>query len=106
MSEECASPREFDLSSQRSMIMRRYRPSPGTAGWIAVGVAVAIAEIADSRTMSAAFRDAMEDPVAGPAICIGYGILTAHLFGMLPQKYDPIHLFAIHTFARGRTEHC
>lgn len=82
--------------------MRRYRPSPGTAGWIAVGVAVAVAEIADSRTMSAAFREAMEDPIAGPVICICYGILTAHLFGMLPQKYDPIHLFAKHTFARGR----
>jgi hypothetical protein len=53
--------------------------------------------------MSAAFREAMEDPVLGPVICVCYGILTAHLFGMLPAKYDPLHLFAVHTFARGRT---
>jgi hypothetical protein len=86
--------------------MRRYRPSPGTAGWIAVGIAIAIAEVTDSRTMSAAFRDAVEHPVAGPAICITYGIFTAHLFGLIPPRYDPLHQLAIHTFAKGRTEHC
>jgi hypothetical protein len=85
--------------------MKRYKPSPGAAGWIAVGAAVAVAELLDSRTMSAAFRAAMEDPVAGPLICIGYGYLTAHLFGMIPPKYDPLHLLAARTFAKGRPGH-
>ncbi|MHB8272929.1 DUF7427 family protein [Bradyrhizobium sp.] len=85
--------------------MRRYRPSPGAAGWIAVGVAVAIAEITDSRPMTEAFREAIEDPVLGPAICVGYGYLTAHLFGVLPPKYDLIHLFYVHTIAKRKARH-
>lgn len=85
--------------------MRRYRLSPGAGGWIAVGIAVAVAEIADTKTMSTAFREAMEDPVLGPAICIGYGVLTAHLFGMIPQRYDPLHLFAKHTFGKRKAEY-
>jgi hypothetical protein len=70
----------------------KYRPRPGAGGWIAVGIAVAIAEIADSETMSHAFRDGLEHPVVGPVICITYGLLTAHLFGVIPQKYDPFVL--------------
>jgi hypothetical protein len=80
----------------------RYKPAPGTAGWIAVAIAVTVAEITDSRTMSEAFASSLKHPVAGPAICIGYGILTAHLFGMIPPKYDPLHQAAAYAFAKRR----
>lgn len=82
--------------------MRRFRPSPGTAGWIAVGIAVAVAEVADSKTMSTAFGEAVRHPVVGPVVCAVYAVVTAHLFGLIPEKYDLLHLLATNTFAKGR----
>lgn len=78
------------------------RLSPGAAGWVAVGAAVIAAELLDERTMSEAFRAAMTNPVYRPVIIGAWGVLTAHLFGAIPQRYDPIHLFWKHTVLRGR----
>lgn len=82
------------------------RPAPGAAGWLALGLVVAIAEVRDSRTMSDAFLAATRTPVTGPIITASYAILTAHLFGLLPKRYDPFHQFAIRTFARNRVYPC
>ena len=78
------------------------RMSPGAAGWVAVGVAVILAELLDEKTMSEAFRDAARHPVYGPVIFGAWGVLTAHLFGAIPARYDPISLFWKHTVLRGR----
>jgi hypothetical protein len=78
------------------------RMSPGSTGWVAVGVAVITAELLDKRTMSEAFQEAVRHPVYGPVIFTSWAILTAHLFGAIPQRYDPIHLFWKHTVLRGR----
>lgn len=71
--------------------MRRL--SPGTAGWVAVGVAVIVAELLDEKTMSEAFRDVSRHKIAGPVMLFAWGTLTAHLFGVIPPNRDPLHLF-------------
>jgi len=62
--------------------------NPGFNGWAAVVVTVIIAEVMDTRTMSSAFR------AAAPVSHILWGITTAHLFGILPQKADPFNYVA------------
>ena len=78
------------------------RLGPGTIGWVAVSTVVVLAELLDEKTMSEAFRAASRHPVYGPAVIAAWGILTAHLLGLIPVKYDPISLFWKHTVLRGR----
>lgn len=80
--------------------MRRL--TPGAAGWVAVGAVVIAAELMDTRTMSEAFGEAARHPVYGPVIFTAWAILTAHLFGAIPARYDPIHLLWKHTVLKGR----
>jgi hypothetical protein len=80
--------------------MRRL--SPGAAGWISVGAVVVLAELLDERTMSEAFEAASRHPVGRPVLFSAWAVLTAHLFGLIPDHYDPIHLFWKHTVLRGR----
>jgi hypothetical protein len=70
--------------------MRRI--SPGSAGWISVGVVVVVAELLDERTMSEAFEAASRHPVGRPVLFSAWAILTAHLFGVLPDRCDPFNL--------------
>lgn len=70
--------------------MRRL--SPGSKGWIAVSAVVVAAEVLDERTMSEAFREASRHPVYGPLVLTAWAILTAHLTGLIPPRYDPISL--------------
>ena len=49
------------------------------------------ADMTDARTMSEAFKLASRDPVLGPILIATWGTLTAHVFGLLPTKYDPFH---------------
>lgn len=64
-------------------------PQPGARGWIAVGVAVAVAEVADSRTMSSYFHEKSRHRTTGPALAATYVVLGLHLFGVFPPAYDP-----------------
>jgi hypothetical protein len=64
-------------------------PEPGARGWIAVGVAVAVAEVADSRTMSDYFHEKSRHRVSGPVLATTYAALGLHLFGLIPHDYDP-----------------
>lgn len=67
--------------------------SPGSKGWVAVAAVVVAAELLDEKTMSEAFRVASRHPVYGPIVLSAWTILTAHLIGVIPVKYDPITLF-------------
>lgn len=60
-------------------------------GWLAVAALVAAADVTGSRTMSDAFRTASRSPVGRPLMIAGWGILTAHLFGLIPPERDPIN---------------
>lgn len=78
------------------------RLSPGAAGWVSVGAVVLAAELLDERTMSEAFLLASRHPVGRPVIFAAWTVLTAHLFGLIPNTYDPIDLFWKHTRQRSR----
>lgn len=41
--------------------------------------------------MSDAFRTASRSSVGRPVMIAGWGILTAHLFGLIPPGIDPIN---------------
>ena len=60
-------------------------------GWLALGLLVVAADVTGSRTMSDAFRTASRSSVGRPVMIAGWGILTAHLFGLIPPGIDPIN---------------
>lgn len=60
-------------------------------GWLALVLLVAAADFTGSKTMSDAFRTASRHPITGPCLAIGWGYLTAHLFGVIPLELDPLH---------------
>lgn len=82
--------------------MKIKRLSPGAAGWVSVGCVVLAAEVIDARTMSEAFHAASRHPVAGVPVAVGWAVLTGHLFGIIPGKYDPIHLLAVNVLPKRR----
>lgn len=67
-----------------------WRHDHPEVGWVAVVALVVAADVTGSRTMSELFRTASRHPVAGPFVYAGWGLLTAHLLGFIPPKYDPI----------------
>jgi hypothetical protein len=87
--------------AQVSTVKYQKHNHPGW-GWIAVAVAVAAADTTGQRTMSDVFREASRHPVTGPAVVVGWGVLTAHLFGFIPAPLDPFHRL---TCYRGRCLH-
>lgn len=82
--------------------MRRL--SPGSKGWVAVAAVVVTAELLDEKTMSEAFRAASRHPVYGPVVITAWAILTAHLTGLIPAKYDPITLFWAYTILKRKAK--
>ena len=82
--------------------MKLRRIAPGASGWAAIAVVVVVAEYKDSRTMSDFFYDVSRHKGTGLALGIFYLTLGAHLFGIIPRKYDPYHVLAGATFAKGR----
>lgn len=60
----------------------------GTAGWAGILAVAGVFDYFATETLSHAFKRAVhEHPVA----TIGaYSLLTAHLFGLIPEKYDPL----------------
>lgn len=75
----------------------------GWRGWAAVGLVVLAADMFDEMTMSEAFTT-FSRTKPGMAVTIAtWSILTAHLFGIIPQEYDPIHQLAVHSRIPHRT---
>jgi hypothetical protein len=70
--------------------MRRIHDKPAY-GWLGIVVLVAVADVTGKRTLSEAFRDASRHRVLGPVVLITWTTLTAHLFGLIPSRYDPFH---------------
>lgn len=69
-------------------------------GWAALATLVAVADLTGSRSMSEFFKETSRDPVMGPVLIVGWSYLNAHLFGLLPPKYDLFHQAA---HAMGKT---
>lgn len=62
--------------------------TPGFNGWIAVGVIALAADLLDEKTMSSVWHQTATGKVTGPPLVLGWAYLSAHLFGLLPAKYD------------------
>jgi hypothetical protein len=75
----------------------------GWRGWVAVGLVVLAAEAFDHITMSEVFNDASRKPIGRVITIVSWGTLTAHLFGVIPEQYDPIILFAQYSRIPHRT---
>ena len=75
-------------------------------GWAAVVMVAAVADYYGDRTMSDYFRANVKRPVAGPMLAVSWGYLTAHLFGLIPPQYDPLHQAIVHAKAHKEMELC
>lgn len=65
----------------------------GSAAWVllAVGILAWDLTAADDQTLSESFRRGADSPVARLVIVASWAALTAHLFGVLPHRTDPLH---------------
>jgi hypothetical protein len=65
----------------------------GPAGWVllAAGVLAWDLAAADGQTLSESFRRGQDIPAARFAAAVAWLVLTAHLFGLIPQRADPLH---------------
>ena len=92
----------FGWAARKAKVVLREKAVSRFGRWIAVGAAVVAAELLDSKTMSDAFLEASKSPVGRPVIYASWLILTAHLFDVIPHKYDPLRLFWKYLILRGR----
>lgn len=60
-------------------------------GWAALLAVVIIADLTGEVTMSTGFRTLAHNKTFGPPLIVTWAVLTAHLFGLVPARYDPIH---------------
>jgi hypothetical protein len=63
----------------------------GHAGWVIIAVGVLAWDFLAPETLTDAFRQARKHPVGAAAVAVTWGVLTAHLFELIPSKVDPIH---------------
>lgn len=62
----------------------------GTVGWVGLTAYVAVWDAYAPETLSGAFGRAVLHPKARWPVVALWGLTTAHLFGVLPRRYDPI----------------
>jgi hypothetical protein len=72
----------------------------GHIGWLAIAAGVIAWDAMGPETLTDAFRHVREHPAGSIAVGVAWGILTAHLFGWLPPKADPIHASTAYVRAR------
>ena len=72
----------------------------GPSAWAGLAAYVAAYDLwalaAGHKTLSKAFLDGLKTWHGRLALAVIWGWLTAHLFDLLPHKYDPIRRFADH----------
>lgn len=65
---------------------------PGARGWLATALVIIAADLIDERTLSESFLEFSRTPSGRVVSACGWGYLTAHMFGVIPPRYDPLHL--------------
>jgi hypothetical protein len=65
----------------------------GATGWAITAGVITAWDILAEETMSSAFTRSVKHPRTRPAVVASWAILTAHLFGALPERYDPFKIF-------------
>lgn len=63
-------------------------PSSGAKGWFILAAYVVAWDALAKETLSCAFLRRRTHPV----IVLAWSGLSAHLFGVLPRRYDPLYL--------------
>ena len=64
----------------------------GGVGWLAITAVVVAWDLLAPETLSTAFRRGAATPAGRAAVIGSWAILTAHLFAVIPQRADPVHL--------------
>lgn len=71
--------------------MKRWKS--GTVGWFALTAFVLAWDVGISKcggeTLSSAFWRATRNPVARWPVTFAWLITTGHLFGLIPEQFDP-----------------
>ena len=62
----------------------------GTTGWIALAAGVIVWDLLAEETLTGAFRRGNLSPVGRVVVMAGWGILTGHLFSVIPPRIDPL----------------
>jgi hypothetical protein len=61
----------------------------GGVGWLGLAVLVVAWDLVAPETLSSAFDRARSSPVGASVVLVSWGLLTGHLFGLLPERVDP-----------------
>lgn len=64
----------------------------GWPGWAAVLVGIAAFDALAPETMSHAWHRGRQHPVTFAAQATAWAYLTAHLFRLIPEKFDPLEI--------------
>jgi hypothetical protein len=70
----------------------KLKPKPGLTGWVATAVVILAAELLDEKTMSDGFKSYSRSRKGRFVVLPAWAFLTAHLFGVIPSKNDPLCL--------------
>ncbi len=62
----------------------------GTYGWYGLIIYVIAWDVTARETLTDAFDRGMNHPVIRWIACILWGLVTAHLFRVIPKHYDPL----------------
>jgi hypothetical protein len=75
---------------QRDVAAKMPFHQSGTTGWVMVAAGVIAWDLLAQETMSSAVHRACSTPQGTVLFIAGWGILTAHLLAVLPEKADPL----------------
>lgn len=74
------------------MSLKRPGSRAGTAGWALLGTGILAWDLVAPETLSDAFGRAGATRSGLVVTIVGWAVLTAHLFDLLPSRLDPLHL--------------
>lgn len=84
-------PCSADLGASSVRSVKRLKP--GTWGWIGLTAYVAAWDALAPETLTGAFGRAVLHPRKRWQVIAAWGVTTAHLFHLLPKRFDPIYGF-------------
>jgi len=70
----------------------------GKAGWIALAAFIIAWDMLaeDEQTLSESFRRGWHrHPATMGAVALAWGVVTAHLWNLLPPRADPLHVICV-----------
>ena len=68
----------------------KIKINSGTTGWIALAAGVVVWDLTAGETLTGAFRRSHDSPVSRVVVMAAWGVLTGHLFSIIPARLDPL----------------